>query len=339
MKPRSLFVVAFSAFAIGCGQPVSEPSPPEVTMPGVRPQAVAEATTYAVFDAVREQPNADALAERVAILSEAISAPVSKARVPANELLVKGPAGRDAASVSIPAAAGRPALLVRYKQLQGDLTVGGPDDAGKLTKASPRIDEGTARSAADTALSLLVSRGLISRLDYASSPRVSKAVTRFGQGEVTGGEFVEDYYFRYAREINGIPVADAGVLFTVSASGRVRSVRLHGPVVAATKAANGRMLGKKELSLTVTEAQARARFDTEHPATRVKTQALTYTFNADETEIEPRLVVVYSDANPLAEGGVAVGRAKAIGYPLHDGGSVVNLGPRIEGNSGASDVK
>lgn len=342
MRTRSLVVAvvaALSALAVGCGQSVSEPSPPELAMPAVKPQAVAQATTYAVFDASWEQPTADVLSERVATLSEAISAAVPKRDVPAAALVAKGPGGRDAAAISIPQAAGRPGVFVRYKQLQSDLTVSGPDDSVKLTKASPRIDEITARSTAEKAFALLATRGLVSTLDYSSSPKVSKAITRFGQDEVVGGEFVEEYYFHYPREINGIPVAEAGVFFTVSASGRIRSARLHGPIVTASRAANGRIVGKKELSLTITETQARARFEAEHPATRVKAQTFTYTFNAAGTEIEPRLVVVYSDANPLAEGGVAIGRAKAIGYPLHDGGEVVNLGPRVEGNSGVSDVK
>lgn len=118
---------------------------------------------------------------------------------------------------------------VSYKEQFDDLVIRVPS---RLPDALPDTDigEGAARSIAGQAIEALYSSGLVTKGQY--------SLTDFGTGHRKRGEYAGDgspvknyvveYRFRSLRKLNGIDVANNGIVIGVTPSGELSSIRVGG---------------------------------------------------------------------------------------------------------------
>lgn len=218
-----------------------------------------------------------------------------------------------------------PQLQVSYKDQFDDVTV---RDLSLLPgeKPGPDVGEAVARGVAAKAIKSLVDAGLA--VDGHFNP------TEFATGHHRRGQYAGDgsavqssvveYRFRALRKLNGIDVANSGVVVGVSPSGKVSSMRLGGAQIESVVDANGEAptSAGRIFTRVVATASIERRFANEVApgvAKNVLAKSLMYVVprKAASSLIEPTVVFRYGQTFGTGAHSI-VTPAKTVGYSVED---------------------
>jgi hypothetical protein len=191
---------------------------------------------------------------------------------------------------------------------------------------SPAVDVGPqgARQAAAQFLKDLGSRGLIDPSGF-SLDTAEVSYLRSGYGEVGGTtiSWVSEYRYRMLRRLNGIPIANAGVVLGIHCSGERSSLRFGGVEVESIR--NGTVdtptSGGYTYTPVVQAEDADARFQVLAPGARVVRSGLMYVMPptaVGTVAVEP--LNVYFFSRPVAgdNGNMVVPGIETVGFSTRD---------------------
>jgi hypothetical protein len=218
-------------------------------------------------------------------------------------------------------------LRVKYYPQFNDLRLS--NDRLRSVADGPDVGQEAAKKQFLAVLDQLGQTGVIRNGDY-DLATVKVSTTKFGSAPAgeTATPVVIEYVFTLLRNINGIPLANAGVRISVHRSGAISGIRLGGVTVAAKAAtAAERALGIAEapasggrmFDVAVAREQVQARFAQEFPRARKIRDEMMYVMPdaADTAVVHPRYVVSYSNRYATDEGEV-VARRKSAAYSVVD---------------------
>jgi hypothetical protein len=214
-----------------------------------------------------------------------------------------------------------PTLEVTYREPADDLTV---TDKSLLPSTQPAQDigENAARVIAAQSVAALYRAGLASPGQYST---LDFGTGHHRRGEGSGANpaniYVVEYRFRALRKLNGIDVANNGLVIGVSPSGQLSSIRIGGAQVDSIADGTGEKptAAGRVFARAVDDASIDARFAADivpNGKKAVLSRSIMYVVPRKVTDalIEP--VVVYRYAEQFPSG--AIEPAHTIGYSLED---------------------
>lgn len=195
------------------------------------------------------------------------------------------------------------------------------------------IGESAAKARFFEVVQKLKSNGIIDSRYYDVNRAVlTPTIEAGGAGSEVLEHGIVEYGFSVLRNVRGIPVENAGVIVRIGRSGNVASVRIGGVAVESQWTADGEMPLEQgtPIRAVLTEAEAAARFRTEHPAALVQRAGIAYAVGdvTDEAVVAPRYVVHFSDRSTV-DGRTVTTRQRVIAYSLIDmSAPPEDLGPK-----------